>query len=237
MHNPPSEENPEGNSGNSYRSINLSKIDGVYCKSGNNTRRYIGTIRTTTSYFLDNETNRLVYNFYNRVKKIIRSDINQVNDPYFTFSWIYPTNIIRKIPYIPEISVINGLDSNIDLKVLLEVAIPYNRSEYFLGIIRSGEIYYHSPSASYGDILEYIDTENFDYYEPIVLSNTTGIVTTDIFGGDYQDGVSKILSASIYCSPVGYETYYAIEKSALGSPVVYGNKVIGTYGIMGTYEC
>jgi hypothetical protein len=230
MYIPYDPETPEIEPANSSRNINLSIVDGVYCKSGNNTRRYIGTVRTSNSAFLDNESDRLIYNFYNKVKKIIRSDVNPINDePYFTFSWIYPTNTIRQIPYIPEVSVVNGLNSNIDLKVILEIIIPYDRTEYTLGIIRKPEI---------NNILENIDNDaTFDYYAAIVLSGTNGLVTTENIGGDYQDGLQKTISASIYCQPVGYEKYYAIEKSRLGSPIVYGNRVVGSYGIMGTYEC
>jgi hypothetical protein len=230
MYTPYDPETPEIEPVNSSRTINLSTVDGVYCKSGNNTRRYIGTIRTSSSGFLDNESDRLICNFYNKIKKIIRSDVNSINnDPYFTFSWIYPTNVIRQIPYISEVSVVNGLNSNIDLKVILEILIPYVRSEYTLGIIRKPEI---------NNILESIDNDaTFDYYAAIVLSGTNGLVTTENIGGDYQDGLQKTISASIYCQPVGYEKYHAIEKSRLGSPVVYGNRVVGSYGIMGTYEC
>lgn len=232
MHDPsyPNPEEPLISPWNSYRNVALGKINGVYCKSGNSTRRYIGTIKTGSTAFIDNESNRLICNFYNKIQKNIRSDVQPINDePYFTFSWVYPTSLIRKIPYIPPVSVVNGLDSHIDLKVVLEVILPYSRSEYTLGIIRNPEI---------DNIIEEIDNDaTFDYYEAVVLSNTSGLVTTDTVGSDYQDLVAKTISASIYCKPVGYENYTAIEKSRLGSPVVYGNRVVGTYGIMGTYEC
>lgn len=235
----PNLEEPEINPWNSYRTNALSKIDGVYCKSGDNTRRYLGTIRTGASAFLDNESNRFVCNAYNKIKKYIYSDVNPINDePYFTFSWIYSSSDVRKIPYIPEISVINGLDSNIDLKIVLDASIPYTRSEYILGIIRSQEIFYHQSSESYGNILDYIDNaDNLDYYGSIVLSNTSGFANADIIGGDYQDGIYKTLTSSISCKPVGYEKYYGIEKARLGTPIVYGNRLTGNYGIMGTYEC
>jgi hypothetical protein len=234
MHNPPSEENPEGNSGNSYRSINLSKIDGVYCKSGNNTKRYIGTIKTTSSGFIDNPSSRLIYNQYNKVNKVVSSSID---DPNLTFQWIY-TGPVRYIPYIPPIELINGLDSYADLSVVIDVLISYTRAETILGIIRRPEVYYHVPSDTYDDILYYIDNDSyFDSYAGIILSGIDGFVSTDIIGGDYQDGLRKTAKASIYCKPSGYETYYAIEKTIIGTPIYFGNKLTGNYGIIGTYQC
>ncbi len=239
MYSPPSEEEPDLEPLNSYRSTSISKFQGVWCKTSNNTRRYIGTIRTGSSAFIDNQSNRWVCNANNKVKKILYSDVLDVNnEPYFTFSWIYNSSVFRKIPYIPEVSVVNGLDSNIDLKIILDCSIPYVRTEYILGIIKSPEVYIDSISSTYDDILYYIDNDAYFYnYSSVVLSNTTGLVTTDMLSGDSQDGTKKTLSASIYCKPVGYEKFYGIEKATFGTPIIYGNRLLGNYGIMGTYEC
>ncbi len=48
--------------------------DGVYCKNGDTTRRYLGTIRTTgtTGQTEDSLTKRFVWNYYNRVPRTAR---------------------------------------------------------------------------------------------------------------------------------------------------------------------
>jgi hypothetical protein len=50
------------------RSSALSLLNGVYVKSSDNTRRYLGSIRSNAStQFTDSQANRLVWNFNNRV--------------------------------------------------------------------------------------------------------------------------------------------------------------------------
>lgn len=242
MYSPATEEEPSPQPLNSYRSTNISKFQGVWCKTGDNTRRYIGTIRTGSSAFVDNETNRFICNHYNKVKKRIRSS---VTGPYvepeaqINFNWIYTGNTIRKIPYIPQIEVINGLDSEIDLNLVLDCNIPYARSAYTMGIVRNPEIFIDNISdTSDESILHYINNDSYFYsYESVVLRNTSGYVVSDYLSGDYQDATVKTMTASINCKPIGYEKYYGIELTHLGSPVITGNTLLNSYGIMGTYEC
>ena len=243
MYSLPSEElNSEGQALSSYRSVGISKFQGIYCKTSNNTRRYIGTIRTGSSAFIDNEINRFIFNHNNKIKKIIRSDVMTGQDPSFIFDWIYTSNVVRKIPYIPQIEVVNGLDSEINLKLVLDCQIPYSRSSYTLGIVRDSENFYMfdpptSPESP-GSVLDYINNDALFYpYEFVVLHNTFGQVTSDFLSGDYQDATIKTLTASISCKPIGYEKYYGIEITGIGDPLITGNTLMNSYGIMGTYEC
>lgn len=243
MYSLPSEElNSNGQPLSSYRSVGISKFQGIYCKTGDNTRRYIGTIRTGSSAFIDNQTNRFICNHSNKIKKIIRSDVMTGQDPSFMFDWIYTSPIVRKIPYIPQIEVVNGLDSEINLKLVLDCQIPYSRSAYILGIVRDSENFYMlDPPAnpeSPGSVLDYINNEAlFFTYENVVLHNTAGQVASDYLSGDYQDATIKTLTAFINCKPIGYEKYYGIESTSIGSPLIMGNTLMNSYGIMGTYEC
>lgn len=242
MYSPATEEEPSSQPLNSYRSTNISKFQGVWCKTSDNTRRYIGTIRTGSSAFIDNSTHRFIYNHHNKIKKIIRSNVTgPYQDPEIQlyFSWIYTGNTIRKIPYIPQIEVINGLDSKIDLKLILDCHIPYARSAYTMGIIRNQEVFIDEISdTSDESTVHYINNDGYFYsYEYVVLKNTSGNVVSDYLSGDYQDATIKTMTASISCTPIGYEKYYGIELTHLGSPVITGNTLLNSYGIMGTYEC
>ncbi len=56
------------------RATALATQDGVYVKSGDTTRRYLGTIRTTgvSGQVEDSEAKRFVWNYYNRMKRKLR---------------------------------------------------------------------------------------------------------------------------------------------------------------------
>lgn len=75
-------------SSGSARATALTTQDGVYVKSGQPTRRYIGTIRTTatTGQCEDSAANRFVYNYYNRVKRYL-SNSSTSSHSYGTASW------------------------------------------------------------------------------------------------------------------------------------------------------
>ena len=224
---------------NSYRPTPLNQFQGILSKSGNNTRRYIGTIRTSATLFIDTPLCRLVYNQNNKVNRPIRSHIGPGPqlDPPWTFEYIY-TGGIRYIPHIAPIEIINGLDSYVDAKIVLDVNTAYNRSEYMLGVVRRPEVYIVPPSGPYGDILEWIDNDSYYYtYDGVLLGGKDGFVSSDIVGGDSQDGVRKTATASIYCKSIGYEKYQGVEKTILGTPIIYGNELLQGYGIMGTYAC
>lgn len=65
------------------RSNTLSLLNGVYVKTINNTRRYLGTIRSNASaQFTDSLTNRLVWNFNNKVFRVINGYIYSLSHTY-----------------------------------------------------------------------------------------------------------------------------------------------------------
>lgn len=73
------------------RATNITFQDGVYVKSGDTTRRYLGTYRTTGSagQTEDSAAKRFVWNYYNRVPRALR-----VTDA--TASWTYTTAAYRQ---------------------------------------------------------------------------------------------------------------------------------------------
>lgn len=72
------------------RSINLTTDSGVYIKTGDAGRRYLGSIETTATagQTEDSEANRLVWNYYNRVlRKMLKTES--------TDNWDYGTSTFR----------------------------------------------------------------------------------------------------------------------------------------------
>ncbi len=68
------------------RATALVRQDGVYCKSGTLTKRYLGTFRTTGTIGQteDSFTKRFLWNYYNRVPRILQ--VREATD-----SWTYAT--------------------------------------------------------------------------------------------------------------------------------------------------
>lgn len=60
--------------------------DGVLVLGSDHTRRYIGTVRTSGSTFSDLETDRLVWNYYNRVPRLLRN-VNSNAHSYTSAAW------------------------------------------------------------------------------------------------------------------------------------------------------
>ncbi len=66
------------------RATALTTQDGVYVKSGATTRRYLGTIRTTSStgQCEDSEDRRFVWSYYNQVKKYQQARVDMGGSPH-----------------------------------------------------------------------------------------------------------------------------------------------------------
>jgi hypothetical protein len=116
------------------RATGLVLQDGVYCKSGALTRRYLGTIRTTSSTTTeDSLINRFVWNANNRISRRVSRDINGAQ---WTLS--IPTTTSRSLSGAGDYSiyVINGLNENI---INLNASVLYSNGNdptgfYHLGI-------------------------------------------------------------------------------------------------------
>lgn len=66
----------------------LTKLDGVYVKNSDNTRRYIGTFRTVAAnQYDDTDATRGLWNYYNRVKSVMRRYDNNNTWTYNNNAW------------------------------------------------------------------------------------------------------------------------------------------------------
>jgi hypothetical protein len=73
---------------NTARVTAISLQDGVYVKSGDATRRYVGTVctGTTAGQTSDTTLQRFVWNFYNQIRRQLYQTLS-VNHTYGTFAW------------------------------------------------------------------------------------------------------------------------------------------------------
>ena len=100
---------------NTNRAVQIFKQDGVYVKAGNPTRRYLGTVRTgpSTGVLEDGFRKRLIWNYYNRVRRpVLATDT--------TDSWTYTSSAWRQANNNPlnQVEIVCGAaEDGIDLYV------------------------------------------------------------------------------------------------------------------------
>ena len=103
------------------RAIALARQDGIYCKAGALTRRYVGSFRTTASgQTEDSIAKRLLWNYYNRVPRVARATD-------FTDTWTYNTPAWRQANASPanQIAFVVGVQEvEIDIKVVAAATNP-----------------------------------------------------------------------------------------------------------------
>jgi hypothetical protein len=219
------------------RIVSLSKIDGILCKSTNNTRRYIGSIRTSSSGFIDNQLKRFVYNSQNKVEKTVKGLVS-VN------GWVSLLDYWQPISSIPSVEVINGLDSSSDpIELYLILSAAYYGSEdaqYSLSLFSMDAV--GSVSNNY-----YITSpqDQFPYYnlysniDDIFLTSqkSSQIKYSSISKWTYLDYASSHnITAYLKRIPYGHTRIFAIE-SATAPIKIETSQALGNYGIMGTYKC
>lgn len=108
--------------------------DGVYCKNGDTTRRYLGTGRTTSSsgQTEDSDTKRFLWNYYNQVPR-------RLYKVEATGNWTYASATVRAADgdNTNIVEVVNGLQLaviNISYQTLIEVAASGLDSRCDVGI-------------------------------------------------------------------------------------------------------
>jgi hypothetical protein len=195
--------------------------------------RYLGTIKTSDTCFLDTPNRRFVFNMYNRIHRPLRSFVNS------NTSWSYGNTSYRYIPYTSGIELINGLgqpyslntpvvsgDNNalVNLEAPLSVSLPGFNCGYILGIkvhdcTRENNNVLGSPPSSFSDPNSII----YNFYDHI--------------HGDYQDLISHTLKAKITDIPTFYQQYYIIEKTKNTNAIVVNSDQYSNYGMIGTYLC
>lgn len=97
------------------RATPISLQDGVYVKSTDITRRYLGTYRKDATGVLDDPNKRFVWNFYNRVRRRVQATIET------TDSWTYTTAAFRQAnnSAANQIAVVVGV-AEVDLALRLQ---------------------------------------------------------------------------------------------------------------------
>lgn len=115
------------------RLTNLTRQDGVLVKSGDATRRYLGTIRTSSDVngaIDDTRTTRTVWNYYNRVQRSI-----EVADA--TASWTYTTATWRqaRATATNQAAVVNGwIEETLQLQLMVTAGNTNTGVEMAVGI-------------------------------------------------------------------------------------------------------
>jgi hypothetical protein len=172
------------------RSISIVTQDGVYCKSGDLSRRYLGTIRTTSSNTTaDTLSQRLVWNMSNRVRR-------KVFNPTAAGPWTYSTSTWRALNNTQtKIDIVCGLSSLIEVTGGILYAAPQSAAtvSYYLGVAKNGS---NTPLTgtrhqSYNDavqvqlIANLLDHTTIGYqaYYPVEYAVTTTTIAT-LYGGN-----------------------------------------------------
>jgi hypothetical protein len=123
------------------RATDLTLVNGVYVKTGDVTRRYLGTFYTTsTTQTEDSESKRLLFNYYNRVPKTLyKTDT--------TTSWTYATATWRSwnASDTNRVAVITGVnDQPISLKWEGFLSTGAGNLAYGMGVCEDGTTTSHA---------------------------------------------------------------------------------------------
>jgi hypothetical protein len=196
-------------SGLSTRSVALTRgSNGIYTKSGDLSRRYLGTIVTngTAGGFTDdNLSTRYVWNVNNRVNRKVYRESDSGPWTYGTNSW----RILGGSSPARYIYVINGLDDSIvDLTASIlftTAASPASNNYYYLGVAKDSNT--TSPSMS-TRVIYYSSTEHNQLSTRLV------------------DNVG-----------LGWHHYFPVEQSSYNATLYGGNGGSYFGGIYGTWEC
>lgn len=187
----------------------LALQDGVYVKSGATTRRWIGTIRTTsTTTTEDSAANRLVWNAQNRVHRRV-----QIIET--TATWTYTTDTYRQANAAAgnQISVVSGLAASLlDLRLTARAA---NSSTNQLFTNAIGE------DATSGPATENIPSRTQNNVANGIAVHASLLAKVAPLGYHYYPWLER-------SSASGSTTWYG---SSGGSPEIY------RCGISGSYEC
>jgi len=111
------------------RATALAVQDGVYVKSGDSTRRYLGTIRTTGTIGQceDSYTKRYCWNYYNQIMKMLNKN-DGTDHTYGTTTWRYYNNDSSN-----KVEIVVGLDESSIVGSILN-DVEANTYQAWLGV-------------------------------------------------------------------------------------------------------
>ena len=121
------------------RATSLISQDGVYVKSGDATRRYLGTIRTTATagQCEDSASKRFVWNFYNQQDRHCAQSITYLTYSYSTAAWRVAAGDSSK-----GLFFVCGLATVVSPAV--EITCKVSSGGYmYVGIMKNGSNYYN----------------------------------------------------------------------------------------------
>jgi hypothetical protein len=189
----------------------------VYVLSEDYSKRYIGSIKndTDTISFLDSQTNRLIYNAHNKIKRKIGFL------PTSTTTWVHNNANWGQINInsLPIVNIVNGISdqaSLLDINCLLRFQKNSdNLTQYSIGVAKNS------------------DTVPF----------TGGLKNKiDYISIEYNDSVQKVIDSYLSELPsLGLTTYKIMERSqSINGPlIILSNNVANSNlgGIFGYWEC
>ncbi|MCB0383775.1 MAG: hypothetical protein KDD43_00165 [Bdellovibrionales bacterium] len=113
------------------RATALTLQDGVYVKSGDASKKYVGSVSTTstTGWGADTDTQRFVWNYYNRRRKELLATVS-------TASWTYATSTWRVFAGgTTNVEVLIGvIEDSIFLQAGIELSSSGSLFAYYVGI-------------------------------------------------------------------------------------------------------
>lgn len=202
----------------STRSANISSLNSVYVKTGDSTRKYLGTVCFSGGMFSDTVQNRHVWNLYNQRDKML---VNSTDTSSST-SWTYSTNSWRHLSGTRfPVTIVNGIASNndVDLKATVYYAGDSVSINYAIGISTNDNI--TPPNNNLG---------NGNYNG---RSSTLGRIQTNGL-------TNHQLNASLRERPlIGLNYYYPVERRySGGTATLYGGTNVDNFaGITGSWRC
>ena len=162
--------------GSTTRAVALATQDGVYVKSGDATKKYIGSFRTLSPIGTrDADDSRLLWNYYNRVPKRVRCQLTTTSAYH---SWTYNSITVRAIANNTTIGngrfvIMNGvIEDTIDMTATslvngrsgsMTTTIGYNSNSSRTSTIAAGP-YSASGAASPAVIAMLVHTPNVGYH-------------------------------------------------------------------------
>lgn len=185
------------------RAVAIAYQDGVAVKTGDLTRRYIGTIRTFgASQLLNTSTYRYVWNMYNKIPAHFFAAAD-TNYTYTTNAWRSAGGV--STPGISRVLWVNGMNTKISFN---NYAIAWNSSPMYvsagIGIdkttgndaqLRGGYVFGTYPTV-FGSFYAGSVTPGSHYAQRVEISNSSGTTTWYGIGGNfYQVG----LLGEIWC--------------------------------------
>lgn len=190
----------------------ISIQDTVYCKYNDKTRRYIGSVRKLGSSFRNNVNNRLVFNAYNRVKRLSQS---YASPNYISLT---PSNnfTIVNTSILTPFKFLYGLPEFIDAHASLLIELPgYDTSSYQLILLDK----FYSEEAKLNNNILTSREIIYDLGEVIVTVNTVG--QGFYLYSDYGPLNKTVATASMTTKLDGYLELMAAHRVPSGvSPTI-----------------